>query len=393
MFTRIIIVVMDSVGAGALPDAAEYGDLGADTLGNIARCHGGLFLPTLASLGLGCIRLIEGVPPAERALASFGLMAEISKGKDTTTGHWEMAGCPVFQAFPVYPHGFPAEVVAAIETLTGRMVIGNKAASGTEIIAELGAEHMKTGALIVYTSADSVLQIAAHEDIVPVDKLTAIARRIRDEVCRGVHAVGRVIIRPFVGSPGKFVRTANRRDFSLEPPAPTVLDRLKAAGLKSIGIGKIGDIFADRGFTASYPTKSNDHGMATLQAHVRDERGAGLTFANLVEFDSIYGHRNDCRGYARALERLDGQLALLLPLLTDGDLLVVTADHGCDPTVTGTDHTREYVPLIAYARGRPGRSLGVRSTFADLAATVTENFALEPLPYGTSFLGEITGGK
>ncbi|MDT8901091.1 phosphopentomutase [Anaeroselena agilis] len=391
MFVRIIIVVMDSVGAGALPDAAEYGDLGADTLGNIARCHGGLFLPTLASLGLGCIHPLDGVEPAGRPLASYGKMAEVSKGKDTTSGHWEMAGCPLFRPFPVYPHGFPAEVVDSIEALTGRKVIGNKAASGTEIIAELGEEHLKTGALIVYTSADSVLQIAAHEDIVPVDKLGAIARRIRDEICRGEHAVGRVIIRPFIGVPGRFVRTANRHDYSLEPPAPTVLDRLKAAGRMTIGVGKIGDIFAGRGLTDSHPTKSNDHGMATLETLVRQERREGLIFANLVEFDSVYGHRNDCHGYARALERLDGQLALLLPLLDDRDLLVITADHGCDPTVAGTDHTREYVPLLAYASGRPGRSLGVRATFADLAATVAENFALKPLPYGTSFLGEITG--
>ncbi len=382
---------MDSVGAGALPDAAEYGDLGADTLGNIARCHGGLFLPTLASLGLGCIRPLDGVAPALRPLASYGRMAEVSKGKDTTTGHWEMAGCPLFQAFPVYPHGFPTDVVAKITALTGRPVIGNKAASGTEIIAELGEEHLRTGALIVYTSADSVLQIAAHEDVVPVDKLGAIARLVREEVCVGEHAVGRVIIRPFVGAPGRFVRTANRHDFSLVPPAPTVLDRLQAAGLMSVGVGKIGDIFAGRGLTSSYPTKSNDHGMATLEALVRQERRAGLIFANLVEFDSAYGHRNDCRGYARALERLDGQLALLLPQLTDSDLLVITADHGCDPTVAGTDHTREYVPLLAYAPGRFGRDLGVRATFADLAATVAENFALEPLPYGMSFLGELTG--
>ncbi len=391
MFTRIVIVVLDSVGAGALPDAAEYGDLGADTLGNIARCHGGLFLPTLGSLGLGCIRPLDGVAAAASPLAGYGKMAEISKGKDTTTGHWEMAGCPVFSAFPVYPGGFPAEIVDRIAALTGRPVIGNKAASGTEIIAELGAEHLRTGALIVYTSADSVLQIAAHEAVVPVDKLNAIGRLVREEVCRGEHAVGRVIIRPFVGEPGRFVRTANRHDFSLEPPAPTVLDRLRAAGFAVIGIGKIGDIFAGRGLTASYPTKSNDHGLATLAGLVRGERRPGLIFANLVEFDSLYGHRNDCRGYARALERVDGQLALLLPLLDDGDLLIITADHGCDPTTAGTDHTREYVPLLAYARGRPGRGLGVRTSFADVAATVAENFALEPGPHGTSFLGAITG--
>ncbi len=391
MFTRIIIVVLDSVGAGALPDAAEYGDLGADTLGNIARCHGGLFLPTFESLGLGCIRPIDGVQAVDGPSASYGKMAEVSRGKDTTTGHWEMAGCPVFTAFPVYPDGFPAEVVDRIAALTGRSVIGNKAASGTEIIAELGEEHMRTGALIVYTSADSVLQIAAHEAVVPVDKLNAIGRLVREKVCCGEHAVGRVIIRPFVGEPGSFVRTANRHDFSLEPPAPTVFDRLKMSGRDAVGVGKIGDIFAGRGLTASYPTRSNDHGMATLAGLVRGARRPGMIMANLVEFDSLYGHRNDCRGYARALERVDGQLALLLPLLGDDDLLIITADHGCDPTAPGTDHTREYVPLLVFARGRQGRSLGLRTCFADVAATVTENFALEPLPHGTSFLGEITG--
>lgn len=390
MFKRIVIVVLDSVGAGALPDAAEYGDLGTDTLGNIARCHGGLFLPTLASLGLGRIRPLEGVAAVDSPLAGYGKMAEVSKGKDTTTGHWEMAGCPVFTAFPVFPDGFPAAVVERIAALTGRAVIGNKAASGTAIIAELGEEHLRTGALIVYTSADSVLQIAAHEEVVPVDQLNAIGRLVREAVCRGEYAVGRVIIRPFIGAPGSFVRTANRHDFSLEPPAPTVLDRLQAAGLTTAGVGKIGDIFAGRGISASYPTKSNDHGMATIAGLVRDDRRPGLVFANLVEFDSLYGHRNDCRGYAQALERVDGQLALLLPLLTDSDLLIITADHGCDPTTAGTDHTREYVPLLAYARGHQGCDLGVRATFADVAATVAENFALEPLPLGTSFLGAIT---
>jgi len=391
LFKRIIVVVLDSVGVGALPDAAEYGDLGADTLGNIARCHGGLFLPTLEGLGLGRIRPLDGVAAVAGPLASYGKMAAISRGKDTTTGHWEMAGCPIFTPFPVYPDGFPAEVIERIAALTGRPVIGNKVASGTEIIAELGEEHLRTGALIVYTSADSVLQIAAHEAVVPVDELNAIGRLIREEVCRGEHAVGRVITRPFVGEPGRFVRTANRHDFSLEPPAPTVFERLQASGRETVGVGKIGDIFAGRGFTASYPTKSNDHGMATIAGIVCGESRPGLIMANLVEFDSLYGHRNDCHGYARALERVDGQFALLLPLLDDSDLLIITADHGCDPISPSTDHDREYVPLLAYARGRSGRDLGVRASFADIAATVAENFALEPLPYGTSFLSAITG--
>lgn len=389
LFERVIILILDSVGAGALPDAAEYGDLGADTLGNIARCHGGLFLPTLAGLGLGRIRPVGGVAAVDRPAASYGKMASISRGKDTTTGHWEMAGCPVLTPFPLYPDGFPGEVAERITALTGRAVLGNKAASGTEIIAELGAEHMRTGALIVYTSADSVLQIAAHEGVVPVAELNAIGRLVRDEVCVGAHAVGRVITRPFVGEPGRFSRTANRHDFSLTPPGPTMFDRLTAAGRRTVGVGKISDIYAGRGVTASYPTKGNDDGMATLSALVREEKGAALIMANLVDFDSIYGHRNDCTGYAKALERVDGQLTLLLPLLSDGDLLIITADHGCDPTVPGTDHTREYVPLLAYARGRAGRDLGVRATFADVAATVAENFGVAPLEYGKSFLGEI----
>jgi phosphopentomutase len=390
LFTRVIIIVMDSVGAGASPDAAEYGDLGANTLGNIARSQGGLFLPTLEGLGLGRILPLQGVAEAPAPLASFGKMAEISHGKDTTSGHWEIAGCPLFTSFPVYPDGFPKDIVAKITEITGRGIIGNKAASGTEIIAELGEEHLRTGALIVYTSADSVLQIAAHESVVPLDELSAIARQVREKVCVGPHAVGRVITRPFIGEPGRFVRTANRHDFSFEPPAPTMLDSLKAAGRSVIGVGKISDIFAGRGLTAAYPTKSNDHGLQVTAGLLR-ESAPGLIFVNLVEFDSVYGHRNDCKGYAQALQRLDGQLVLLLPLIGPDDLLIITADHGCDPTTTGTDHTREYVPLLAYASGRPGRSLGVRTTFADVAATVLENFALPPLGPGRSFLSEIVG--
>lgn len=390
MFKRVIIIVMDSVGAGALPDAAEYGDLGANTLGNIARSQGGLFLPTLADLGLGHILPLAGVDAATAPLASYGKMAEISHSKDTTSGHWEIAGCPLFTSFPVYPHGFPVEVIDKITSLTGRAVIGNKPASGTEIIAELGEEHLRTGALIVYTSADSVLQIAAHEAVVPLEELNAIARQVREQVCIGPHAVGRVITRPFIGEPGRFVRTANRHDFSFEPPAPTMLDSLKAAGRQVIGVGKIGDIFAGRGLTASYPSKSNDHGLQITAGLLR-ESAPGLIFVNLVEFDSVYGHRNDSKGYAQALQRLDGQLALMLPLIGRDDLLILTADHGCDPTRPGTDHTREYVPLLAYAGGRPGRDLGVRATYADAAATVLENFALPPLAHGRSFLSEIAG--
>jgi phosphopentomutase len=389
LYTRIIVVVMDSVGIGALPDAAEYGDSGADTLGNIARSQGGLFLPTLAKMGLGCIAPLTGVPPVEQPTACFGKMAEVSVGKDTVTGHWEMAGCPLFQALPVYPAGFPAELVKRLTAAVGREILGNTVASGTEIIEELGAEHLKTGFPIVYTSADSVLQIAAHEEVIPLTELYAMGRKVRDEVCVGSHAVGRVIVRPFLGTPGRFFRTPNRHDYALPPPGTTVLDLLKNSGRSVIAIGKIADIFAGRGITASNPTKSNDHGMQTLLRTIAHKSDPGLIFANLVEFDSVYGHRNDSTGYARALERIDGQLELLLPALKKSDLLIVTADHGCDPTYKGTDHTREYIPLLAYNAGIPGKNLGVRSTFADIGATIAENFSLWPLAYGQSFLAEI----
>ncbi|KYZ77499.1 phosphopentomutase [Anaerosporomusa subterranea] len=385
MFERIIIIVLDSVGIGALPDAAEYGDAGANTLGHIATARGGLKLPTLASLGLGCIAPIAGVPCPEQPLACYGKLAESSKGKDTTTGHWEMAGAPVSHPFPYYPNGFPAEIMDKFAVLTGRTALGNKVASGTEIIAELGEEHMKTGKPIVYTSADSVFQIAAHEDIIPLTKLYAMCRIARDQILVGEHAVGRIIARPFIGIPGAFTRTPNRHDYSLMPDGETMLDRVKAAGLPCIGIGKIGDIFAQRGLTESFPTKSNQHGMDILET-VLSQIERGLIMANLVEFDSSFGHRRDIDGYAAALEAFDSRLAGFLPKLGTNDLLIITADHGCDPTAQGTDHTREYVPLLAYQVGTGGQSLGIRTTFADIAASVLDIFSLPPLPYGSSFL-------
>lgn len=389
MFKRMIVIVMDSVGIGALPDAAEYGDSGTNTLGNLARSQGGLFLPTLEKMGLGAIEPLEGVRSDINPIGCFGKMSEISKGKDTTTGHWELAGCPVFRTMPLYPDGFPKDLINRFIAVTGLEVLGNKAASGTAIIDELGAEHMKTGFPIVYTSADSVLQIAAHEEVIPLQELYALGRLVREEVCVGVHAVGRVIVRPFIGTPGLFSRTANRHDYSLEPIGPTILDILKASGHAVISVGKIADIFANRGVTASHPSKSNDHGMQILQGLLTGQHEEGLIFANLVEFDSLYGHRNDSKGYAQALQRIDGQLELVISLLQPSDLLIVTADHGCDPTTAGTDHTREYVPLLVYHRGGPGKSLGVRGSFADIAATIAENYALAPLPYGRSFLPEI----
>lgn len=386
MFNRVIIIVMDSVGIGALPDAREYGDNHVNTLVNIARSIGGLFLPVFENLGLGCIADIDGIRKIENPLASYGKMAEISKGKDTTSGHWELAGCPLFRSFPVYKQGFPPEVIRKFEKAIGRTVLGNKPASGTAIIAELGPEHLKTGYPIVYTSADSVFQIAAHEDIIPLEELYRFCKIAREEICIGEHAVGRVIARPFIGQPGNFVRTANRHDYSLEPPAPTLLDCLRENDFEVIGVGKIADIFAQRGLTKSYPSKSNDHGMDIILDLVQNSLDRGMIMANLVDFDSVYGHRNDIAGYAEALKKLDGRLPDLIQSMHNDDLLILTADHGCDPTAPGTDHTREYVPLLVYCKGREGVDLGVRKTFADVAATVADNFLISVGSYGQSFL-------
>lgn len=389
MFKRVIVIVLDSAGIGALPDAAEYGDVGVNTIANIARSQDGLFLPTMETMGLGSIEQIAGVHKLNQPMGSFGKMAEISKGKDTTTGHWEMTGCPIFKKLPLYPDGFPPEVINSFIQYTGHHILGNKAESGTAIIAELGPKHMATGYPIVYTSGDSVFQIAAHEDVIPLTELYEICRIAREKVCVGEHAVGRIIARPFIGTPGNFKRTANRHDYSLPPYTPTILDIMKEAGYAVTGVGKIGDIFAQRGLTQSLTTKSNDHGMQTLIKLVRQSQEEGLIMVNLVEFDSGYGHRNDARGYGKALERFDGQLAMLLDELNDTDLLIITADHGCDPTISGTDHTREYVPLLSYFKGCSAHDLGIRLTFADLAATISENFKVKALPYGKSFLREI----
>lgn len=386
MFKRVFLIVMDSVGIGELPDASRYGDEGSNTLGNIAKTQDGLHLPVMEKLGLGCIAPLDGVKCVDVPQAFYGKMAELSLGKDTTSGHWEMAGVPLFQSFPTYPNGFPSEVIDKFCAVTGRAVLGNCVASGTVIIEELGEEHMRTENPIVYTSADSVFQIAAHEEVIPLDELYRMCRLAREEVCVGKHAVGRIIARPFIGTKGAFVRTSNRHDFSLEPPAPTLLDDLKAEGFDVIGIGKIGDIFAHRGLTETILTKSNDHGMEETIAKARDWHEAGLVMTNLVEFDSLYGHRNNAAGYKQALETFDRQLGELLTYLTEDDLLLVTADHGCDPTTVSTDHSREYVPILAYRSGKRGESLGVRETFADLSATIRENFGLGKGAFGTSFL-------
>lgn len=386
MFKRIFLIVLDSVGIGESADAAQYGDVGSNTLGNIAKARNGLSLPVLESLGLGSIAALQGVKKAEKPRASYGKMQEISRGKDTTSGHWEIGGCPLTQVFPTYPDGFPPELIARFTEMTGYRALGNVAASGTEIIKQLGEEHLKTGYPIVYTSADSVFQIAAHEDVIALDNLYEICRITREQVCIGEHAVGRVIARPFIGEVGSFTRTPDRHDYSLEPPDKTILDLMKAAGYDVITIGKISDIFAGRGITKSMPTKSNLQGMQFLKEVAADQSIHGLVMANLVEFDSSFGHRNDVAGYAGALEEFDGQLENLLALMGEDDLLMITADHGCDPTTLSTDHSREYVPLIVYAKQREGRNLGIRDTFSDIAATIADNFNIEKMKHGESFL-------
>jgi phosphopentomutase len=384
-FNRVILIVMDSVGAGELPDAAAYDDQGSDTLGNIARAVG-LRVPTLRSLGLGEVAAIGGEPVTPRG--AFGRMAEASPGKDSVTGHWEMMGIVLDRPFPTFPAGFAPELIQAFERRIGRSTLGNCVASGTAIIDALGPEHMKTGAPIVYTSADSVFQIAAHEEIVPIEALYRFCDIAFDLVGRGL-GVGRVIARPFVGGPGAFKRTPNRRDFALEPIQPTLLDALKASGQAVVGIGKIEDLFAGRGLTRAIHTISDDHGMTVLGEEMA-ATPAGLLAVNLVDFDTQYGHRNDVQGYADNLERFDTRLSDLLPSIAPSDLLVVTADHGNDPTTPSTDHSREHVPVLLFGdRVRPGVNIGTRPTFADLGQTIGEALGAGPLAHGRSFLTEI----
>jgi len=382
---RVLLIVIDSAGIGELPDAAAYGDSGSNTLAHIAE-QVPLAVPVLRSLGLSRVVDLGGDAPPPRG--AFGRMAEASPGKDSVTGHWEIAGLVLDRPFPVFPRGFPRDVIRDFERRIGRPTVGNIAASGTAIIDDYGPEHMQTGAPIVYTSADSVFQIAAHEGIVPVDELYEICGVAFDLVARGL-GVGRVIARPFVGEPGRFQRTANRRDFALPPAEPTLLDRLSEAGHEVVGLGKIEDLFAGRGLTRAAHTTSDEHGMSLLDEELaRTPRG--LIFINLVDSDTIYGHRNDVAGYAANLERIDRRLASLLPRLEAGDLLVVTGDHGNDPSTPSTDHSREHVPvLLAGAAVRPGVDLGTRPTFADLGQTIAQLFGVTPLAHGTSFLSEI----
>ena len=387
MFRRAVVIVLDGVGAGELPDAALYGDDGSHTLGHVADAER-LDVPTLSALGLGCTVSLRGIACPEAPGAAYGLMAERSSGKDSVTGHWELMGLVLDRAFPTFPHGFPADVIRAFEARIGRRVLGNVVASGTAIIEELGPAHMATGSPIVYTSADSVFQIAAHEDVVPLETLYDWCHVAYDIAVRGA-GLGRVIARPFVGHPGAFTRTANRHDFAMPPTGDTLLDRLVAKGHPVTAIGKINDLFAGRGIATAHPTQSDDHGMDVLSGCLSEQDG-GLLFVNLVDFDTKYGHRNDVAGFARNLERFDRRLGALLGDLRRDDLLVITADHGNDPGTPSTDHSREYVPLlVAGPQVRAGVALGRRQSFADVGQTLAEVFGVSPLSSGTSFLGEI----
>ena len=385
-FRRVIWIVLDSVGIGEMPDAAAYGDLGSDTLGNIASRRA-LHLPNLVRLGLANIKPLAHLAPVEKPLAFHGRCALASPGKDTTTGHWEMVGIHLEKPFPLFPHGFPAEVMQEFERRIGRATLGNFAASGTEILKQLGAEHKRTGSPIVYTSADSVFQVAAHEEVIPLFELYKICETARD-ILRGPHEVGRVIARPFVGEAGAFVRTPNRKDYAVPPPKGMLLDQLDARDVDVYSVGKIFDVFLGRGIREYEKTKSNADGMAKILVAM-DAVERGMIFVNLVDFDQLYGHRNDVEGYAAALEEVDAWIPALLAKMSADDMLILTADHGCDPTTPGTDHSREYVPLLVYAPRAPnGESLGVRASLSDIGQTVAENFQVS-ISKGESFLEQI----
>jgi phosphopentomutase len=386
-FKRVLWIVLDSVGIGAMPDASEYGDAGSDTLGHVVERYP-IQLPNLLSLGLGNIKPFRGLSPAQSPTGAFGMCSLCSPGKDTTTGHWEMAGILLRDPLPLYPNGFPPDIIQPFQQRIGREVLGNKAASGTEILKELGDEHVRTGRPIVYTSADSVFQIAAHEEVIPLSNLLEMCAKARS-LLTGPHEVGRVIARPFAGSSGQYRRTANRKDFAIPPPEGMLLDRLSDSGTTVTAVGKIGDIFAGRGITCSRKTRDNDDGMSVTNEILRQQE-SGLIWLNLVDFDQLFGHRNDVEGYARALEAVDVWLPSI-PRRVD-DLVIITADHGCDPTTDSTDHSREYTPLIVYGDCvRSGTGLGVRSSLADIGQTVADNFGTH-IDAGISFLPDIWKG-
>ena len=385
---RAAIIVLDGVGIGPAPDTVAYGDGGSDTLGNVARAVGGLRLPNLERLGLGRCRPIPGLSPAVRPAAAHGVALPRSQGKDSTTGHWEICGVLLDQAFRTYPQGFPEDIIREFARRTGRGVIGNKAASGTAIIAELGEEHQRTGKWIVYTSADSVFQVAAHEATVPLEELYEACRTAR-ELLVGEHAVSRVIARPFMGRPGAYARTPNRRDFSIEPVGTTLLDRLAAAGIPRVGIGKVDDLFAGRHIASEHTPTNDDAYRLIEQALARVD--TGFIFVNVIEFDQSWGHRNDVAGFHEGLRQLDAWLPRMEERLRDEDLVIVTADHGNDPTTPSTDHSREAVPILVLGPRVRAAALGERGTFADMGATIAEYFEVAPLAAGTSFLEEVRG--
>jgi len=394
-FHQVVCIVLDGVGAGEAPDAGRFGDTGSNSLSNTARQVGSLRLPALGRLGLGNILPIDGVPPAVSPAGFYGKMTPASAGKDSTSGHWELMGCVVDRPFPVYPDGFPRDVVENFENLIGRKVIGNKTASGTAIIEELGELHLSTGWPILYTSQDSVFQVAAHEKVLPAEELYRLCEIARS-MLRGPHGVARVIARPFAGERGGFYRTSGRRDFSLSPTSRTVLDGLEDAGVPVLAVGKIHDLFCGKGISSRMPTKNNREGIeATIEAALRRDRP--FVFTNLIDFDTMWGHRNDARAYALGLEEFDSYLTVLLEKLGAGTLLLITSDHGNDPTTASTDHSREYVPLIVYHRGLGGgggsgeRNLGTRRTFADVGRTIADVFGLREKFPGTSFLSDVMG--
>ncbi|WFD09013.1 phosphopentomutase [Tepidibacter hydrothermalis] len=384
MSKRVVLIVMDSVGIGELPDAKKFGDDGVNTLGNIIKAYDDIQIPNLTKLGICNIDGFEQVKEIESPIGAFGKCAEVSQGKDTTTGHWEMVGLRVDEPFKTFPNGFPKDVIDEFESKTGRKVIGNKPASGTAILDELGEQHMKTGEVIVYTSADSVFQIAAHEEIVPLDELYKMCKIAR-KIMMGDNALARIIARPFVGEPGNFTRTANRRDFSLDPSADTILDNIKESGQDVIAVGKIEDIFNGKGITEAVHTKSNMDGVdQTIEYMKKDNKG--FIFTNLVDFDSKYGHRRNVKGYKEAIEELDSRIPEVIENLKDEDILILTADHGNDPTYKGTDHTREYIPVLVYGKSvKNGVNIGIRKTFSDIGATVADILGAKLPSNGESF--------
>lgn len=383
---NFILIVLDGLGVGELPDAKQYNDEGSNTIANMADAVGGLDIPNLQKMGMGNITNIKGVPPTTNPLASFGKMKEISAGKDSTTGHWEIGGVKTEVEFPLYPNGFPEEIIDLFISETGvKGILGNYASSGTEIIEKLGDEHVKSGFPIVYTSADSVFQIAAHEDVIPLQRQYEICQISRDKVLIGQHAVGRIIARPFIGQSGNYTRTTNRRDFSVDPPSDTILDFLMKEGIETIAVGKVNDLFNYRGIKTKLKTKSNNEGIDKIIYAAINNRNSFI-FANLVDFDVYYGHRNDPEGFANALKEFDNRLPEILKVLDQSDCLLLTADHGNDPTTPGTDHSREYVPLLFYSKNKSGVNLGVRETFADAAQTVAQFFKINNDLLGKSFL-------